>query len=368
MNRRIAEYANKTDENAFYGITKFADLSQEEFQQRYLTLKQSSPPSGEYYVPPTPTTNMVPLPPMWDWRKSLGVSMVTPVKNQGSCGSCWAFSACASAESFLMIHPKGNEEPNPYPDLDVNSLSPQAMVDCVPASAGCQGCQGGLPTWAYMHMIRMGWGHPGWMQYPYKGTDRNPCLIKSKPAMAKKYKGYSDINPNFNWTQHDNSGITAEDYCAAVYRNSPLATALDASGLQWYVGGVISSSAFCSWRINHAVTSVGYEMFTGTIPEDKKHMFEAPQPNPINWNMMVNIIKNSWGEDFGEEGYFRIWLTNHIYPINPNAKDWGLCGGSTVFYADDEFILTLTSLEPFCFNDQSLIFMMSKVIFVNYYY
>ncbi|KAL0216632.1 hypothetical protein P9112_008816 [Eukaryota sp. TZLM1-RC] len=330
-NRITAKLADKSDPHASYGITMFSDLTHEEFHKRYLTLR---PHTANYKptVQPTPFNPDGPtfdshahydtnkkVPPMWDWRSSMGMSMVTPVKNQGSCGSCWSFAACAAAESFLMIHPRGNDpipdaDPNPIPDIDVNSLSTQALVDCVKDT--CHGCNGGLPSLAFEKFVKMGWHHPAYLQYPYKGVDNLPCMVKSKPGLAKKYKGYTLVNPNFNWTQFDTSGISAEDYCKAIYFNSPIATALDATGLQFYTGGVISTAAMCSWRVNHAVTAVGYGIMSGA--ED--------QPNPINWNMMVAIVKNSWGEQFGEEGYFRIWLTDHIYPINPDAKSWGLCG------------------------------------------
>ncbi|KAL0221837.1 hypothetical protein RCL1_001691 [Eukaryota sp. TZLM3-RCL] len=359
-NRIIAKMYNDSDPNAFYGITRFSDLTPEEFKQQYLTLKPAETqnydpvpatpfnPNGPTFEPhmfhePNPT-----VPFMWDWRNARGFNFVTPVKNQGSCGmfflitfsfhgmffifpshfiSCYAFAAAAAAESYIMIKPKGNdqiEQENPIPDLDLNSLSPQSMVDCTPS---CYGCNGGMPHLVYEHFMKMGWGIPQWIKYGYTGK-QGQCRIKQYPFYAKKILGYSLVNPSFNWTQHDSSGISAEAFAAAIYNNGPLAMALDAQGLQFYYGGVISSTKLCSWAINHAVTGVGYAPFgmNFVIPDEHKERYEEIQrSNADKWEQNVIIIKNSWG-DWGEEGYFRVWMIAAKYPINPQATNWGICG------------------------------------------
>ncbi|KAM6330858.1 cathepsin K [Alca torda] len=192
-------------------------------------------------------------PPAVDWRRK---GYVTPVKNQGQCGSCWAFSSVGALEGQLK-RKTGK----------LLSLSPQNLVDCV---ANNDGCGGGYMTNAFEY-VRQNRGIDSEDAYPYIGQDES-CMY-SPTGKAAKCRGYREI-PEGN----------EKALKRAVARIGPVSVGIDASlpSFQFYSRGVYYDESCNAENINHAVLAVGYGTQKGT-----KH-----------W-----IIKNSWGEEWGNKGY-----------------------------------------------------------------
>jgi cathepsin F len=239
---------NKLDKGATYAVNKFADLTQEEFKNLYLS---SQTPQTNFPVAADLPVND--LPTEWDWSAK---GAVTPVKNQGQCGSCWAFSTTGNVEGqwFLAGHP-------------LTSFSEQQLVDCDTVD---QGCNGGLPSNAYEYIIKAG-GIETEDSYPYTAAD-GQCSFTTAKAVGKVA----------NWT----AVSTDEAQIAAfLVAHGPLSIGINAEWMQMYSHGV-SDPLFCNPKsLDHGVLITAY----GT---DSGKDF---------WT-----IKNSWGPDWGEKGYYRI--------------------------------------------------------------
>ncbi|KAI5930576.1 Cathepsin K [Manis javanica] len=188
-----------------------------------------------------------------DYRKK---GYVTPVKNQGQCGSCWAFSSVGALEGQLKKKTG-----------KLLNLSPQNLVDCVSAN---DGCGGGYMTNAFQY-VQKNRGIDSEDAYPYVGQDES-CMY-SPTGKAAKCRGYREI-PEGN----------EKALKRAVARVGPISVAIDASltSFQFYSKGVYYDENCNSDNLNHAVLAVGYG-----IQKGNKH-----------W-----IIKNSWGENWGNKGY-----------------------------------------------------------------
>ncbi|XP_043929728.1 cathepsin W isoform X2 [Protopterus annectens] len=162
-NLETAQKIQKLDQGtAEYGITKFSDLTEKEFQTFYLNTllsKLQSRPMKKARIPDDPP------PPEWDWREH---GAVTQVKDQGMCGSCWAFSVTGNIEGQWFIH-KGK----------LLSLSEQELVDCDTLD---QACGGGLPSNAYEAIEKLG-GLETETDYDYKGT-KQKCTFSSGKVAA----------------------------------------------------------------------------------------------------------------------------------------------------------------------------------------
>jgi C1A family cysteine protease len=239
---------------ATFAINKFADLTPEEFAAR-LGMKGYVPTFQDGSVA-EPTTQAAPN--SFDWRTQ---NKVTPVKDQGQCGSCWAFSCTESIESVYVISKgiNGNQMP---------ALAPQQIVDCDKGDAGCNG--GDLPS-CYKYVIGAG-GLEKESDYPYHARD-GAC-------QANKGLDYVHIS-NFKYVIP--SGNKDENNMAAfLAANSPISIIVDASKWSSYHNGVIAASQ-CGHNLDHAVQAVGYDLGQGY------------------W-----IVRNSWGADWGENGYLRL--------------------------------------------------------------
>ncbi|KAE9457555.1 hypothetical protein C3L33_10538, partial [Rhododendron williamsianum] len=213
--------------------------------------------------------NVTATPSSMDWRKE---GVVTPVKDQGDCGSCWAFSAVAAVEGI-----------NALKNGKLISLSEQELVDC-DINGGDQGCQGGLMDYAFQ-FIKKNKGLTTEANYPYSGTD-GTCQRNKAAQHAAKITGYEDVPTN------------NESSLLKAVANQPVSVAIDAGGsdFQFYSSGVFTGE--CGTALDHGVTAIGY----GTNRDGTKY-----------W-----LIKNSWGVSWGEEGYMRMQR-------DIDAKE-GLCG------------------------------------------
>ncbi|KAJ8290104.1 hypothetical protein GJAV_G00008750 [Gymnothorax javanicus] len=205
----------------------------------------------------SPDENRRKLPKAIDYRK---LGYVTPVRNQGSCGSCWAFSSAGALEGQLM-----------KTTGQLLSLSPQNLVDCVTEN---NGCGGGYMTNAFNY-VKNNKGIDSEESYPYVGEDEQCAYNKS--GKAGECRGYRVI-PEGN--EHALQ--------VAVAKVGPVSVGIDASlySFQFYKRGVYYDKNCNKDDINHAVLAVGY----GVTGKGKKY-----------W-----IIKNSWGEDWGNKGYIQM--------------------------------------------------------------
>ncbi|PKA49900.1 Oryzain alpha chain [Apostasia shenzhenica] len=239
------------------GLNRFADLSNQEFRAKFLGLRSPArrirlarSGSDRYRASAGDS-----LPDSIDWREK---GAVVGVKDQGSCGSCWAFSTVAAVEGINRIVTG-----------DLISLSEQELVDC--DTIYNEGCDGGLMDYAFNFIIDNG-GIDSEEDYPYKGFD-GACDAYRKNAHVVSIDSYEDV-PAFS-----------ELSLAKAVAHQPVSVSIEGSSraFQLYESGIFSGS--CGTALDHGVTAVGY----GTENEEDY------------W-----IVKNSWGKEWGEEGYIRM--------------------------------------------------------------
>uniref|UniRef100_A0A672FAD0 Cathepsin F-like n=1 Tax=Salarias fasciatus TaxID=181472 RepID=A0A672FAD0_SALFA len=263
-NLKTAEKLQSLDQgSAEYGVTKFSDLTEEEFRSTYLNPLLSQWTLHRPMKPARPAQN--PAPDSWDWRDH---GAVNSVKNQGMCGSCWAFSVIGNIEGQWFLK-----------NGSLLSLSEQELVDCDGLD---QACRGGLPSNAYEAIEKLG-GVETETDYSYTGH-KQKCDFTSRKVVAY-------INSSVELPPDE------REIAAWLAENGPVSVALNAFAMQFYRKGVSHPlKIFCNpWMIDHAVLMVGYGQRKG-IP------FWA--------------IKNSWGEDYGEQGYYYLYRGSNACGIS----------------------------------------------------
>merc|ERR1712215_527452 len=235
---RYANWKKDSEEvdlhNAMYGeeykkgVNQFSDLTDEEFAEYYLTgyRMADKPDNATIFVP-----SNEPIPNDVDWRNQ---GMVTQVKNQGRCGSCYSFSATGALEGAWK-KARGS----------LPNLSEQQIVDCS-GRYGNHGCQGGRfqSCWRY---IRDAGGDESEAAYPYVAR-QGWCRFNRGQAVAQ-VSGYQ------NCQRGDENGLAS-----AIASVGPVSVAIDASrpGFRRYHGGVFYDPFCSSTRMNHAVLAVGF--------------------------------------------------------------------------------------------------------------
>lgn len=214
-----------------------------------------------------------------NWNET---SYMSSVKNQGQCGSCWAFSTTNVLETHMRIH-----------NYSVERLSEQQLIDC---SNKNYGCEGGFMHTAFEYII----DNQGLLEnkyYGYEGVTNNCSSVKDiiTPVRGSDIKDYDFVIPS--------SVIDMKNSLS----NGPISIAVDANNIffRFYRSGVIDIPNNYSRALNHAVVLTGYDY-------DEDGMY---------W-----IIQNSWGKDWGDNGFCRIRATQGegillcqkygVYPIN----------------------------------------------------
>jgi len=275
-NLKQAKEMDAKDPHASFGVTKFSDLSQEEFSSFYLmpksslknTLRQQLSADDDRLPVWQSPSHIQALPTSYDWRSK---GMVTPVYNQAQCGSCWAFSTTENIESMWAI--AGHT---------LTTLSTQQIVSCDQVDAGCGG---GDPPTAYQYVHGAG-GLEYLKDYPYTSS----AGVSGKCKFDK-----ADLAVQIsNWTYVITSPREEMQVQQWTYTNGPPSICVDASTWSNYKGGVISTKSLCGKALDHCVQITGWDVQSG---------------------MNVWVVRNSWGTDWGYSGYLYVGMGSEVCGI-----------------------------------------------------
>lgn len=265
-------------------INEFADVPNAEFRASRTGLLADPAAAA---APVGSVRPAGPAPPSLDWREK---GVVTAVHNQGSCGSCWAFSAVETLESRLAL------ATNATPALE---LSTQQVVSCAPDPRHCGGtggCRGGLQSVAYNYTSSSS-GLSLASTYPYYSFPRTGKCDATKIKPVVTTKGFTQLPTN--------------DYGALMgaLGSGPVAISVAAGGLGWqfYGGGVYdgktkSGGDDCGYAVDHGVQLVGY----GNASQPSDAAGPAAEPRVAGVGGGYWWVRNSWGARWGEAGYMRV--------------------------------------------------------------
>lgn len=259
---------HNTFSNASYtlGVTPFADYTLEEFK-KYVTLSAYDLGND---ICTSQTKGTGTYPDSIDWRQK---NAVTPVKDQGQCGSCWSFSTTGAVEGAYAIKTG-----------KLVSFSEQQLVDCS-YSYGNHGCNGGMMQNAFTYIHDHGLTTE--INYPYTAaSSRSSCQTYN----AETYlSGCVSVTPN------------SELQLTYAVAKGPVSIAIEADtkAFQLYKSGVFDDVAACGTNIDHGVLVIGYGNENG-----KDY-----------W-----LVKNSWSATWGDQGYIKLVRNSQ----STNAP--GMCG------------------------------------------
>jgi len=259
-NSHLIEEINHSNLSFTAGMNQYGDLTNQEFVAKVNGYK-SDPNRVRNEAPITPLKSTPACPAgtsngiTCDWRIA---GAVTPIKNQGQCGGCWAFSAVASTEGQHF-----------FSTNNLVSLSEQNLIDCS-GKEGNEGCNGGLMDDAFEYVIKNG-GIDTEASYPYEAANGR-CVYRAADSGAT-LTSFKDI-PSGN-----EAALTT-----AIQTVGPISVAIDAShnSFQFYRTGVYFEPACSTSQLDHGVTAVGYGALNGAD---------------------FYLVKNSWGTDWGMQGY-----------------------------------------------------------------
>lgn len=256
---------NSENRGSTQALNKFADLTGEEWKAIYAS---GRPSDGDKLCP---SANNCPTLPEVNYTSINWVQKgaVTAVKDQGQCGSCWAFSTTGSLEGLYYVNRS-----------ILLSFSEQQMLDC---DSQCQACNGCFTYLAMTYTAKNGIESD--KIYPYKAT-KGTCKYNQNLAL-KVNTGYQCV------TQKSVPQLLS----ALSYNPVSVDVEADQSAWQFYSKGIVSSG--CGYKLDHSVLLTGYDNINGTN---------------------VFIVKNSWGTSWGQQGY--IYLS-----ADPSINNgYGTCG------------------------------------------
>ncbi len=332
-------------------VNQFSDVPRDEFRDSHGWVsprRLAAAGGGQAYVEADPDFRvpadfkLEDLPTAVDWRTK---GVVSPVKNQGMCGSCWAFSSTENIESHVALATNATAAP---------VLSPQNLVSCDPNPNHCGGtggCRGSIPELAFDWVKEHGLASEA--DYPYRSghTSLNePCNTSAEPAAH--ITGYTKLTSN-NYT---------EVMYALAYRG-PVAVNVDAIPMQSYGGGLMTGCALDKTHIDHVVQLVGYG-YDATFDKNYwwlrnswcvlclldyyKIVNTCFAHIPLIFflvTMHVQLLNNDRGTTWGIDGYMKLerhdpkdnWCSLDIYPADGTGCDGGpgtvkVCGACGVLY------------------------------------
>jgi C1A family cysteine protease len=263
---------------ARFGVTQFSDLTAEEHAKFYrmpnLKNKLSfyeKPAAKNFSIPAKANVRgCSPDPTNYDWNNC---GVITAVYNQGQCGSCWAFSATETIESYFALD--GGE---------LTGLSMEQIVDCDTGGED-QGCNGGFPSGAYSYVESAG-GLDPLSDYPYTaGEGESGSCQFNKQEVAATVTNSQSID-----------GETGLYQQTSTSSGGPVSVCVDASSWQDYQGGVLTS---CGESVDHCVQLTGYNSYG---------------QSGAYW-----IVRNSWAADWGENGYIWVAIGQNLCEIGSYA-------------------------------------------------
>uniref|UniRef100_A0A0R3S1G4 Cathepsin L-like n=1 Tax=Elaeophora elaphi TaxID=1147741 RepID=A0A0R3S1G4_9BILA len=261
--RQHNERYERGEETFKMSINKFADMLPEETKKVNGYRYEKKQSVGKKNIMLTSANSK--LPEKIDWRVK---GAVTPVKDQGDCGSCWAFSSTGALEGQHYLR-TGH----------LVSLSEQNLLDCS-ENYGNYGCSGGLMDYAFDYIKENG-GIDSESSYPYEARE-GPCRYSNRTRSS------TDIG-EVDLPEGDEIELQK-----AVAEIGPISVAINAAYLSFYEKGIFSSDDCSSQELNHGVLVVGYGSEI------------VPGKNGTVENLDYWIVKNSWGKNWGENGYFRL--------------------------------------------------------------
>jgi len=273
-NLRIAEELQLTGTST-HGVTQFMDLTPDEFKSMYTGFDVKALRAALGDLPIAQPIGAGTPPAAVDWRTK---GVVTAVKDQGQCGSCWAFSVTEQTETNFKMNGGSLLE-----------LSPQQIVDCDKQDQGCNGGQTTL-AWEYIHK----YGLQTESSYPYTSGLAAAEFPGFEDGSGKCHYNSKDVAVNITGYKYGTTGGNENLMQSNMATLGPFSVCVATNGWQSYTGGIMSAGT-CGTQVDHCVQAVGYNTGGGS---------------GNYW-----IVRNSWATSWGIAGYIYVELGSNACDI-----------------------------------------------------